>query len=65
MARKKIKKPETDREKVIDAVEFLNRTPNGFVRFTSDTKKEHKELEKIVGELVPEELLCRLQLVCC
>ena len=65
MARKKFKKPETDREKVIDAVNFLKQTPNGFVRFTSDTKKEYKELLKIVEELVDEELLSRMELVCC
>ena len=64
MARKKTKKPETQREIVIDAVNYLRKTPNGFVRFSSETKKEHKELMKLVEELVSEELIERMEFVC-
>jgi hypothetical protein len=50
------------REQMIEAIEWIKSTPNGVVRFRTESKKELKEILDLVDELVEEDLKSRIEI---
>lgn len=46
----------SNREQIIEAVEWIKKTPNGVVRFRPENKREEKEIKKLIEEIVEEEI---------
>ena len=55
-------KKKTLREEMLEAIEWIKKTPNGVVRFRPETKKEIKEILDLVDELVDDELKPKIEI---
>lgn len=50
-----------NRKQILEAVEWIKKTPNGVVRFRPENKREEKEIKNLIEEIVEENIRGKIE----